>query len=72
MFLFDKNLQTKHKVILCLVLLGITANYLECTNIPGKFVEFLPNGGIEYNITKIVLGFGIFVKMLVVAFFRKF
>ena len=74
MFFFGKNLRTKHKIILCLAALGILVNYWECSRMPGTFpyVEFLSDGGINFHTTQIILSFGIFVKMLVVAFFRKF
>ena len=73
MFFFGKNLRMRHKVTLCLVALSILANYLACTTM-GTFplVEYLADGKINFNITKITLSFGIFTKMLVIAFFRKF
>ena len=74
MVFFGKNLKSKHKVTLCLVALGILANYWLCTKMDGTFpfVEFLGNGGLRFHTSQIVLSFGIFVKMLVLAFFRKF
>lgn len=74
MFFFGKNLKPKHKATLCLVALAIIANYFEYTRTPGifPFAHFMPNGGIEFNSTKIILSFGIFVKMLVLCIFRKF
>ena len=73
MFFFGKNLQTKHKVALCLAALGILANFWVCTTM-GTFpmIEYLANGSIKFNITKITLSFGIFVKILIIVFFRKF
>ena len=74
MIFFGKNLKFKHKVTLCLVMLGILINYLECSRLPGTFpyVKSLANGGYEFHTTKIILAYGIFVKMLMIAFFRKF
>ena len=73
MFFFGKNLRTKHKVILCLVVVSILTNYLTFTHLSKPFVEYLPNGEWKnINMTKVTLSFGILVKMLVVAFFRKF
>ena len=73
MFFFGKNLKAKHKVTLCLAALGILANGYACTKLPGPFpfVEFLKDG-INLHPTELILSFGIFVKMLMIAFFRKF
>ena len=74
MVFFGKNLKTKHKVALCLAMLGILMNCWECTRMPlGTFpyVEF-NDGNIRFYTTKIVLSFGIFVKMLMICIFRKF
>ena len=80
MFFFGKNLKAKHKATLCLVMLGILANYWVCTCLVfGKipfgtypFVEFIENEDFKMYLTKIVLSFGIFIKMLVICIFRKF
>ena len=73
MFFFGKNLKLKHKATLCLAALGILANCWVCTKLPGTFpfVEF-GNGRKTYYCTEMVLAFGIFVKMLIIAIFRKF
>ena len=82
MFFFGKNLKLKHKVTLCLVLLGILANGFLWFNLPQvPFVEYIPEQYlffydwpvlINYNFPQIVLAFGIFVKMLMIIIFRKF
>ena len=74
MFFFGKNLKPKHKATLCLVVLGILANFWLCTKRLGTFafVEFLADGSIKLNLAAIILSFGIFVKMLVIIIFRKF
>ena len=71
---FGKNLQTKHKVTLCLVMLGILANAYMCNKQSGTFpfIGFDENGWIRLHVTQLIWTFGIFVKMLVLAFFRKF
>ena len=75
MFFFGKNLKFKHKATICLAALGILANIWVCTKKRfGTFpfyIEFY-NGEIIFHTTKIVLSFGILIKMLVIAFFRKF
>ena len=74
MFFFGKNLKFKHKVTLCLAALGILANVYVCRTKSAAFpfVEFLENGNCRIHVTQCVLSFGIFVKMLMIAFFRKF
>ena len=74
MFFFGKNLKTKHKVTLCLAALGILINCWASTMLPGTFpyIEFLEGRHIRWHWTQISLAFGIFVKMLMIAFFRKF
>ena len=74
MVFFGKNLKSKHKVTLCLVALGILANVWLCNQSPVTlpFVEYMGNGTYRFNSSKIVLSFGIFVKMLVICIFRKF
>ena len=75
MFFFGQNLKIRHKVILCLAALGILINCWVCTKMPvGTFpyIEFLPNGGFTIHFTHIALAYGALVKMLVIAFFRKF
>ena len=74
MFFFGKNLKSKHKVTLCLAVLGILLNYWVFAQMgPGyPIIEFLKNGEMNFNITKMALSFGILVKMLVIAIFRKF
>ena len=80
MFFFGKNLQPKHKVALCLVILGILVNYWVCicwafNKMPfGTYpmIEFLTDEDFKVYLTQIVLSFGIFVKMLVLCIFRKF
>ena len=71
---FGKNLKFRHKVTLCLVALCILGNYVICTSLPGTFpyVEYIGNGHYRLEASQIILSFGIFVKMLVIAFFRKF
>ena len=74
MFVFTQNLQFKHKVTLCLVLFGFLANvYLLATLPQIPIVEIIPEENtINISVVHIVLAFGAFVKMLVLAFFRKF
>ena len=70
MFFFGKNLKPKHKVILCLVMLGILANGYLWSLLPQiPFVEFVPELSVyNYNLTKIVLAFGTFVHF----YYKKF
>ena len=74
MFFFTQNLKFKHKVTLCLVLVGFLANvYLFFTLPQIPIIEILPEEHtINVSLVHIVLAFGAFVKMLVLAFFRKF
>ena len=74
MFFFGKNLKPKHIVTLCLVAYGILANGYLWSLLPQiPFVEFIPETGLyNYNVTKIVVVYGTFVKMLVLIIFRKF
>ena len=73
MFFFGTNLNSKHKVTLCLAILGILGN-LGCIREPYTFyVTFLlPNGYFDVNAAQFMLLFGIFVNTLVLAVFRKF
>ena len=74
---FGKNLESKHKVTLCLVALGILANCWLCTKAFGTscpFVEFVDSDIIFHmaeSMPLIILLYGIFVKMLVICIFRK-
>ena len=74
MIFCGKNLEFKHKATLCLAVIGILLNCLVCANKEGTFpfIEFLPNGHVRVHATQIVLSFGIFVNMLMIALFRKF
>lgn len=71
---FGKNLKSKHKVTLCLVLLGILADCILWSILEQKmpWVEFVPEQGLNFNSTYLVLAFGILVKCLVIDIFRKF
>ena len=74
MFFFGENLKFKHKVTLCLVMLGILFNCWVCTKMPlgtFPFIEFRETG-VKLYMSQLALSFGVFVKMLVIAFFRKF
>ena len=76
MFFWDKKLKPRHKVTLCLVLLGILANGYLWSNMPQKpFVEVRIEQNykkIDYNLTHIVLAYATFIKMIVLIIFRKF
>ena len=73
MFFFGKNLKFKHKATLCLVLLGILANGYLWSESEVPFVEFLPElNTYDYNLTKIIVAFGTFIKIIVLCIFRKF
>ena len=71
---FGKNLKSRHKLTLCLVLFGILANGLLWSKLPQvPFVEYVPElGTYNFNLTQIVLALGTFIKMLVLCIFRKF
>ena len=74
MSFFGTNLKPKHKATLCLVMLGILVNYRVYAQMGAQYpmVEFLSTGHVNFNMTKIALAFGIFVKMVVIGIFRKF
>ena len=77
MFFFGKSLesmQKRNQVIVCLLLVGILANgYLWCTLPQVPFVEIRPEQKIiHFNLDHIIVAYGIFVKILVIVFFRKF
>ena len=74
MFFFGKNLQSKHKVTLCLVLVGILANvYLWSTLPQMQFIEIIPEHyNSEYIVTHIVVAFVTFINCIVLCIFRKF
>ena len=72
MFFFGKNLNSKHKVTLCLVAVSILTSYVTFFHLGRPVLEYLPNGKTNVNVTKIDLVFGILVKMLVLCIFRKF
>ena len=71
---FGKNLKMRHKLTLCLVLLGILANVYLWSQLPQMpFVEI----DFEQNVfsvswTHVVLAFGTFIKILILNIFRKF
>ena len=72
MFFFGKNLTSGQKLTL-LAALGILANGYLLSKLQIPFVQFLDQQSFKFNLTHIVLSYGIFVKMLVIAFFfRKF
>ena len=74
MFFFGKNLKFKHKVTLCLTALGILVDCILWSILEQKMplVEFLPEQGLNFNLTYLILAFGILVKCLVIDIFRKF
>ena len=74
MFFFGKNLKSKHKVTLCLVLVAILTDWILWSILEQKIplVEFVPEKGLNFNLTYLVLAFGILVKCLVIDMFRKF
>lgn len=71
---FDKNLKMRHKVALCLLLLGILANVYLLANAPQiPFVEIQPEEHvINFSVVHIVVVFGTFVKCIALFVFRKF
>ena len=71
---FGKNLKAKHKVTLCLVLLGILANGYLWSRLPQiPFVEYDLEQNLFYvSWTHIVVAFGTFIKILIINIFRKF
>ena len=76
MSFFGKNFKMRHKLALCLVLLGILANGYLWYHLPQKpFVEITIKQNyklIDYNLTHIVLAYTTFIKMIVLIIFRKF
>ena len=75
MYFFGKNLKPKHKVTLCLAMLAILGNVFVCSKKLATFpfyIERLTTGEIAIHTTQIIMAFDIFVKILMIAFFRKF
>ena len=69
----------RHKFGLCLIALGILANYWVCGKLvytifgTQPFVEFLKNEeDVKMLLTQIVFAFAIFLQMLLICIFRKF
>ena len=79
MYFFGKNLKMRHKLTLCLVLLGIVVNaYLWSTLPQIPFIQIkierwkFDFSVTNYTTTHTALAYGTFIKIIVLWIFRKF